>query len=157
MSVFPVFKITKMLRSPENDMTDFIFLGEQYRLIARPLKYWKYFPWSRRFHGKKVFYQCPWLTFFSFPSVDPSVLLSDKSNSLKSIESKTMTHEEELTKDWSLKRKIEALSIVATNLDIFMKSNPKELMALAQSNQDALDLFVSIMMDKTDENNKKNS
>ena len=155
MSVFPVFKITKMLRSPENDMTDFIFLGEQYRLIARPLKYWKYFPWSRRFHGKKVFYQCPWLTFFSFPSVDPSV--SDKSNSLKSIESKTMTHEEELTKDWSLERKIEALSIVATNLDIFMKSNPEELMALAQSNQDALDLFVSIMMDKTDENNKKNS
>ena len=155
MSVFPVFKITKMLRSPENDMTDFIFLGEQYRLIARPLKYWKYFPWSRRFHGKKVFYQCPWLTFFSFPSVDPSV--SDKSNSLKSIESKIMTHEEELTKDWSLKRKIEALSIVATNLDIFMKSNPEELMALAQSNQDALDLFVSIMMDKTDENNKKNS
>ena len=68
-----------------------------------------------------------------------------------------MTHEEELTKDWSLERKIEALSIVATNLDIFMKSNPKELMALAQSNQDALDLFVSIMMDKTDENNKKNS
>ena len=68
-----------------------------------------------------------------------------------------MTHEEELTKDWSLERKIEALSIVATNLDIFMKSNPEELMALAQSNQDALDLFVSIMMDKTDENNKKNS
>ena len=68
-----------------------------------------------------------------------------------------MTHEEELTKDWSLERKIEALSIVATNLDIFMKSNPKELMALAQSNQDALDLFVSIMMDKADENNKKNS
>ena len=68
-----------------------------------------------------------------------------------------MTHEEELTKDWSLERKIKALSIVATNLDIFMKSNPKELMALAQSNQDALDLFVSIMMDKTDENNKKNS
>lgn len=83
MSVFPVFKIIKMLRSPENDMTDFIFLGQKYRLIARPIKYWKYFPWSRRFHGRKVFYQCPWLTFFSFPSVDPSVLLSDKSSSLK--------------------------------------------------------------------------
>ena len=80
MSVFPVFKITKMLRSPKYDMTDFIFLGQQYRLIARPIKYWKYFSWIR---GKRFFYQCPWLTFFSFPSVDPSVLLSDKSNSLK--------------------------------------------------------------------------
>jgi len=66
-----------------------------------------------------------------------------------------VTHEEKLTKDWSLKRKIEALSIMATNLDIFMKSNPEELMALAQSNQDALDLFTSIMMDKTDEIIKK--
>lgn len=84
MSVFPVFKITKMLRSPEYDMTDFIFLGQQYRLIARPVKYWKYFPWFRgkRF-DRSFFYQCPWLTFFSFPSVDPSVLLSDKINSLK--------------------------------------------------------------------------
>ena len=68
-----------------------------------------------------------------------------------------MTHEEELTKDWSLERKIEALSIVATNLDIFMKSNPKELMALRESNQDAFELFASLMMDKADENNKKNS
>ena len=66
-----------------------------------------------------------------------------------------MTHEEELTKDWSLERKIEALSIVATNLDIFMKSNPKELMALRESNQDAFELFASLMMDKADENNKK--
>ena len=84
MSVFSVFKITKMLRRPEDDITDFIFLGQQYRLIARPIKYWKYFPWFRgkRF-DKSFFYQCPWLTFFSFPSVDPSVLLSDKSNSLK--------------------------------------------------------------------------
>ena len=68
-----------------------------------------------------------------------------------------MTHEEELTKDWSLERKIEALSIVATNLDIFMKSNPKELIALRESNQDAFELFASLMMDKADENNKKNS
>ena len=66
-----------------------------------------------------------------------------------------MTHEEELTKDWSLERKIEALSIVATNLDIFMKSNPKELIALRESNQDAFELFASLMMDKADENNKK--
>jgi hypothetical protein len=55
MSVFPVFKIIKMLRSPENDMTDFIFLGQQYRLIARPIKYWKYFPFSPRFPGKRFF------------------------------------------------------------------------------------------------------
>ena len=68
-----------------------------------------------------------------------------------------MTHEEELTKDWSLERKSEALSIVATNLDIFMKSNPKELMALRESNYDAFELFASLMMDKADENNKKNS
>ena len=81
--MFPVFKIIKMLRSPEDDMTDFIFLGQQYRLIARPIKYWKYFPFSPRFPGKRFFYQCPWLTIFSFPSVDPSVLLDDKSNSLK--------------------------------------------------------------------------
>jgi hypothetical protein len=77
MSVFPVFKIIRMLRSPKNDMTDFIFLGQKYRLIARPIKYWKDFSW---FRGKKVFYQCPWLTFFSFPSVNPSVLLDNKSN-----------------------------------------------------------------------------
>jgi hypothetical protein len=83
MSVFPVFKIIKMLRSPENDMTDFIFLGQQYRLIARPIKYWKYFPFSPRFPGKRFFYQCPWLTIFSLYSAGPSVLLDDESNSLK--------------------------------------------------------------------------
>ena len=82
MSVFPIFKIIKILRSREDDETDFIFLGQKYRLIARPIKYWKYFPWSQGFHGKKVFYQCPWLTFFSFSSVDPSVLLDDKSSLL---------------------------------------------------------------------------
>ena len=83
MSVFPVFKITKMLRRPEDDITDFIFLGQQYRLIARPVKYWKYFPWFRgkRFDKKSFFYQCPWLTFFSFPSVNPA--FCGKSNSLK--------------------------------------------------------------------------
>jgi hypothetical protein len=79
MSVFPVFKIIKMLRSPKYDMTNFIFLGQKYRLIARPIKYWKYFPW---FRGKRFFYRCPWLTFFSFSSVDPSVLLDNESNSL---------------------------------------------------------------------------
>jgi hypothetical protein len=79
MSLFPVFKITKMLRSSEDDITDFIFLGQEYRLIARPIKYWKHFSW---FRGKRVFYQCPWLTFFSFSSVDPSVLLDNKSNAI---------------------------------------------------------------------------
>jgi hypothetical protein len=77
MSVFPVFKITKMLQSPKNDITDFIFLGQQYRLIARPIKYWRRFPW---FRGQRFLYQCPWLTFFSFPSVHPSVFLDDESN-----------------------------------------------------------------------------
>jgi hypothetical protein len=79
MSVLPVFKIIKMLRSPKNDITDFIFLGQKYRLIARPIVYWRCFPW---FRGKRFLYQCPWLTFFSFLSVDPSVLLDDESNSL---------------------------------------------------------------------------
>jgi hypothetical protein len=32
-----------------------------------------------------------------------------------------------------------------------MKYNPEELMALRQSNQDAFDLFASIMMDQADE------
>ena len=45
-----------------------------------------------------------------------------------------MTHEEELTKDWGLKRKAEALSIVAPNLRLFMKYTPEELMTLRQSN-----------------------
>jgi hypothetical protein len=85
MSVFSVFKITKMLRRPEDDITDFIFLGQQYRLIARPIKYWRRFPWFRgqRFLYQRFLYQCPWLTFFSFPSVHPSVFLDDESNSLK--------------------------------------------------------------------------
>ena len=68
-----------------------------------------------------------------------------------------MTHEEELTKDWSLERKIEALLIVSSNLPLFMKYNEEELMALQQNNQDAFDLFESIIKDEADENNKKNS
>jgi hypothetical protein len=40
---------------------------------------------------------------------------------------------------------------VAPNLRLFMKYNPEELMALRQSNQDAFDLFASIMMDQADE------
>ena len=66
-----------------------------------------------------------------------------------------MTHEEELTKDWGLKRKAEALSIVAPNLRLFMKYTPEELMTLRQSNQDAFDLFASIMMDRADKIIKK--
>jgi hypothetical protein len=58
-----------------------------------------------------------------------------------------MTHQEELMKDWSLKRRAEALSIVAPNLHLFMKYNPEQLMALRHSNQDAFDLFTSMMMD----------
>jgi hypothetical protein len=59
-----------------------------------------------------------------------------------------MTHQKELMKDWSLKRQVEALSIVVSNLGLFMKYNPEELMALRQNNQDAFDLFVSIMKDQ---------
>ena len=59
-----------------------------------------------------------------------------------------MTHQKELMKDQSLERQVEALSIVAPNLRFFMKYNPEELMALRQSNQDAFDLFASIMMDQ---------
>ena len=66
-----------------------------------------------------------------------------------------MTHREELMKDWSLRRRVEALSIVAPNLRLFMKYNPEELMALAQSNQDAFDLYAAIMRDKADEMIKK--
>ena len=66
-----------------------------------------------------------------------------------------MTHREELMKDWSLRRQVEALSIVAPNLRLFMKYNPEELMVLRQSNQDAFDLFASIMMDQADEIIKK--
>ena len=58
-----------------------------------------------------------------------------------------MAHQEELMKDWSLKRRAEALSIVAPNLHLFMKYNPEQLMALRHSNRDAFDLFASIMMD----------
>lgn len=66
-----------------------------------------------------------------------------------------MTHQEELIKDWSLERQVKALSIVAPNLRLFMKYNPEELIALMQSNQDAFDLFASIMMDQADEIIKK--
>jgi hypothetical protein len=66
-----------------------------------------------------------------------------------------MTHQKELMKDWSLERQVEALSIVAPNLRLFMKYNPEELMALRQSNQDDFDLFASIMMDQADEIKKR--
>jgi hypothetical protein len=62
-----------------------------------------------------------------------------------------MTHQKELMKDWSLERQVEALSIVAPNLRLFMKYSSEELMALRQSNQDAFDLFVSIMRDQVDD------
>ena len=58
-----------------------------------------------------------------------------------------MTHQEELMKDWSLERQLKALSIVAPKIKLFMKYNPKQLMALRRSNQDAFDLFASIIMD----------
>jgi hypothetical protein len=32
-----------------------------------------------------------------------------------------MTHQKELMKDWSLERRVKALSIVASNLRLFMK------------------------------------
>jgi hypothetical protein len=41
-----------------------------------------------------------------------------------------MTHQEELMKDWSLERRVKALSVVAPNLRLFMKYNPEQLMAL---------------------------
>jgi hypothetical protein len=66
-----------------------------------------------------------------------------------------MTHQKELMKDWSLERQVEALSIVAPNLRLFMKYSSEELMALRQSNQDAFDLFASIMMDQADEIKKR--
>jgi hypothetical protein len=58
-----------------------------------------------------------------------------------------MTHQEELMKDWSLERQVEALSIVAPNLSLFMEYNAEQLMALRRSNQDAFDLFASMIMD----------
>ena len=66
-----------------------------------------------------------------------------------------MTHQKELMKDQSLERQVKALSIVALNLRLFMKYNPEELIALRQSNQDAFDLFASIMMDQADEIKKR--
>ena len=50
MSMFPVFKITKMLRYQKNDITDFIFLGQQYQankiLEAFSVVSWTAFPLS---------------------------------------------------------------------------------------------------------------
>ena len=68
-----------------------------------------------------------------------------------------MTHQEELMKNWSPKRRVEALSIVSSNLPLFMKYDEKELMALRQNNQDVFDLFESIMKDKADEIKRKYS
>ena len=68
-----------------------------------------------------------------------------------------MTHREELMKDWSPKRRVEALFIVSSNLPLFMKYDEKELMALRQNNQDVFDLFESIMKDKADEIKRKYS
>jgi hypothetical protein len=59
-----------------------------------------------------------------------------------------MTHQEELIKDWSLERQVKALSIVAPNLHLFMKYNPKQLRALRHGNQDAFDLFALIIIDR---------
>ena len=68
-----------------------------------------------------------------------------------------MTHQEELMKNWSPKRRVEALFIVSSNLPLFMKYDEKELMALRQNNQDVFDLFESIMKDKADEIKRKYS
>ncbi|BBG57952.1 hypothetical protein [uncultured phage] len=62
-----------------------------------------------------------------------------------------MTHQEELMKDWSPKRRVEALFIVSSNLPLFMEYGEEELMALRQNNQDVFDLFESTMKDKADE------
>jgi hypothetical protein len=61
-----------------------------------------------------------------------------------------MTHQKELMKDWSLERRVEALSLVSPNLPLLMEYNEEELMALKQNNQDAFDLFESIMRDQVD-------
>ena len=66
-----------------------------------------------------------------------------------------MTHQEKLMKDWSPKRRVEALSIVSSNLPLFMKYDLEQLMLLKQSNQDVFDLFESIMMDQADEIKKR--
>lgn len=66
-----------------------------------------------------------------------------------------MTHQEELMKDWSPKRRVEALFIVSSNLPLFMEYDEKELMTLQQNNQDAFDLFESIMKDEANEIIKK--
>ena len=58
-----------------------------------------------------------------------------------------MTHQEELMKDWSLKRRFEVLFTVCSNFYRFMKYSPEELMTLQQNNRDAFDLFEAIMID----------
>lgn len=62
-----------------------------------------------------------------------------------------MTHQEELMKNWSLKRRVEALFIVSSNLPLFMEYGEEELIKLRQNNQDVFDLFESTMKDKADE------
>lgn len=66
-----------------------------------------------------------------------------------------MTHQEKLMKDWSPKRRVEALFIVSSNLHLFMTYDLEQLMLLKQSNQDVFDLFESIMMDQADEIKKR--
>ena len=68
-----------------------------------------------------------------------------------------MTHQEKLMKNWSPKRRVEALSIVSHNLLLFMTYDLEQLMSLKQSNQDVFDLFASIMMDQADEIEKKDN
>ena len=60
-----------------------------------------------------------------------------------------MNRQEELMKDWSLERRVEALHIVS-NFCLLKKYSVEQLMTL-QSNRDAFDLLAAMLIDMANE------
>ena len=59
-----------------------------------------------------------------------------------------MSYQDELMKDWSIERQLQALEIVACDYRLIAKYNPEELMQFAKDNKDAFDLFAATIMDE---------
>lgn len=68
-----MLKIIAIARLYDEDVTDFYLLGIKFRLIARPIKLWRYFDfiylWGKNAKGG-AFFQAPWVTILSL-SNDP--------------------------------------------------------------------------------------
>ncbi|MFM8309108.1 MAG: hypothetical protein ACKN87_19225 [Microcystis aeruginosa] len=59
-----------------------------------------------------------------------------------------MSYQDELMKDWSIERRLQALEIVSSDYLLIAKYSPEELMQFAKNNKDAFDLYVATQMDE---------